>query len=67
MNIQTNEQKYIVITTSKLARHLIKLGFIVVDIKPHKSEENRTVFVFREERNIREIIKEQLQKNIVLS
>ena len=35
-----------VITENKLARELIKEGYSLVDIKPHKNDQRRTVFVF---------------------
>ena len=35
-----------VISENKLARELIKEGYSLVDIKPHKNDSRRTVFVF---------------------
>lgn len=35
-----------VIAVNKLARELIQLGYRIVDIKPHKDDYRRTVFVF---------------------
>lgn len=35
-----------VVAENKIARLLIKSGFKVVDIKPHKDDSKRTVFVF---------------------
>jgi len=35
-----------VIAVNKLARELLKKGFNMVDIKPHKDDSRRTVFVF---------------------
>ena len=35
-----------VISSNKVARQLVKNGFPIVDIKAHKSDPKRTVFVF---------------------
>lgn len=49
----------IVIFTAKLARTLLKDGFTIVDIKPDRTDKDgkRSVFVFKKESNIEEIIK----------
>lgn len=54
------EKTAITIFTAKLARMLLKDGFTVIDIKPDKTDEDgkRSVFVFRNENNIMEKIKE---------
>ncbi len=50
----------IIIFTAKLARNLLKDGFTIVDIKPDKTDKDgkRSVFVFKKESNIEEVIKE---------
>ncbi len=35
-----------IILTPTLAKHLLALGFRIVDLKPHKEDYKRTVFVF---------------------
>ena len=45
-----------VVASSKVARRLIKDGFPVVDIKPHKNDPKRTVFVFEDSNNLREYL-----------
>lgn len=40
------QMKTKVISENKLARELIKEGYSLVDIKPHKNDSRRTVFVF---------------------
>lgn len=54
------EKKAITIFTANVARKLLKDGFVMVDIKPDKTDLDgkRSVFVFRNENNIIEKIKE---------
>lgn len=54
------EKKAITIFTANVARKLLKDGFFMVDIKPDKTDLDgkRSVFVFRNENNIMEKIKE---------
>lgn len=35
-----------VVLTPTLAKHLLERGFRIVDLKPHKDDPRRTVFVF---------------------
>lgn len=58
------EKKAITIFTANVARKLLKDGYTVVDIKPDKTDEDgkRTVFVFKNENNIMEKIKEYKEK-----
>ena len=50
------EKKTVIIFTAKKARKLLKEGFILVDIKPDKTdfEGKRSVFVFKNEDGILE-------------
>jgi hypothetical protein len=41
------EQKYKVIIKPSIARQLLHKGNPIFDIKPHKDDKNRTVFVFK--------------------
>lgn len=54
------EKKAITIFTANVARKLLKDSFTLVDIKPDKTDPDgkRTVFVFKNENNIMEKIKE---------
>lgn len=58
------EKKAITIFTANVARKLLKDGYTLVDIKPDKTDFDgkRTVFVFRNENNIMEKIKEYKEK-----
>lgn len=37
----------ILIFNVKKARHLIRNGFTVIDIKPHRENKDKTIFVFK--------------------
>ena len=54
----------IVILTAKTARKLLKDGFTLIDIKPDKNDPNgkRSVFIFRNDDNLLEKIKEYKEK-----
>lgn len=54
------EKTAITIFTANVARKLLKDGYIITDIKPDKTDLDgkRSVFVFRNENNIMEKIKE---------
>lgn len=59
------EKKAITIFTANVARKLLKEGiFTLVDIKPDKTDPDgkRTVFVFKNENNIMDKIKEYKEK-----
>lgn len=58
------ERKTIVVFTAKLARYLLKNGFIIVDIKPDKTDPDnkRSVFIFKNENYIENKIKEYNNK-----
>ena len=43
----------IIITSTALAKKLIKNGFVVVDIFPHKHNKDRTVFIFEDTHEIK--------------
>ena len=58
------EKKAITIFTANTARKLLKDNFTLVDIKPDKTDPDgkRTVFVFKNENNIMEKIREYKEK-----
>lgn len=45
-----------VIASTTLARELVKNGFIVIDIKPHKHDKKRTVHVFEDTEKLQDFI-----------
>jgi len=52
----------IVITGAGLARQLIRQGENLIDIKPHRTVKNATVFVFKSTDAIRKEIEKRLDK-----
>lgn len=53
-------KREVIIFSANVARRLLKDGYTITDIKPDKTDEDgkRTVFVFKNENNIMEKIKE---------
>lgn len=45
-----------IIITPQVARYLLKSGFQIVDIKPNKKEEGKSIFVFKIEHGLTECI-----------
>jgi len=41
------EKEHVLVFKPKVARHLLKKGFQIVDIKATKEDSNRTIFVFK--------------------
>jgi len=54
--LKKNERDAIVVWCCKVARKLLKMGYTIIDIKPAKENKERTVFVFRNENNIDDVI-----------
>lgn len=50
------EQQTIVIFNPALARNLLKEGYKIIDIKPNRSEPERTVFVFLVQDGLMDIV-----------
>ena len=48
---------YITVFDPALARHLLKLRYKIIDIKPNRDIDNATVFIFLNEDGLFEIIK----------
>ncbi len=55
-------KEFIIICNPKVARSLLKLGEIIVDIKPHRELKNATVFVFKSTEFIWEYLKKEREK-----
>lgn len=53
----------ILVFTAKLAKQLLKLGYTVIDIKPHRDNKERTIFVFKNENGLESKIKELTYKS----
>lgn len=51
MNTNTEHKTFIVVNPI-VARGLLKLGYTIIDLKPHRDNPIKTVFVFRSEGNI---------------
>ena len=58
------EKNFVTIFTANVARKLLKDGYVIADIKPDKTDMDgkRSVFVFKNENNIMEKIKEYKEK-----
>ena len=50
--------RVIPVMSFKLARHLLKLGYRIIDIKPNKEDIKRTIFLFESKEEIIDKIKE---------
>jgi hypothetical protein len=48
---------YITVFDPALARHLLKLRYKIIDIKPNRDKENASIFVFLNEEGLFEKIK----------
>lgn len=53
--IQTNK-KAILVFTGELARQLLKDGYTIIDVKPHRNLQNASVFVFKNENGLEDKI-----------
>ena len=58
------KKEAITIFTAKTARELLKKGFTLIDIKPDKNDPDgkRSVFIFKNDENLLERIKEYKEK-----
>lgn len=54
------EEKNLMVFTSSMARELLRRGYTIVDIRPDKldKEGKRSVFIFKNENNLRAAISE---------
>jgi hypothetical protein len=53
---QPNKEDAVVVLSTGIARKLLHEGYQIMDIKPHKQQKSRTVFVFIREGNIEQRI-----------
>lgn len=53
---QNNREDAVVVLSTGIARKLLHEGYQIIDIKPHKQQKSRTVFVFIREGNIEQRI-----------
>lgn len=51
-----NIKEGFLVTTACSARKLLKLGYIIIDIKPDRQDNTKTVFIFKREKDIEKII-----------
>ena len=49
-------KEYITVFNPALARHLLKLRYKIIDIKPNREVENASVFIFLNEDGLLEVI-----------
>lgn len=54
---QTNK-KAILVFTGELARKLLKDGYTIIDVKPHRNLKNASVFVFKNEDGLEDKIRQ---------
>jgi hypothetical protein len=47
----------VVVASTKTAKILLKQGFKVIDIAPHKANPHRTVFIFEKTKELEDYIK----------
>ena len=56
-------KEYLTVFNPALARHLLKLRYKIIDIKPNRDIDNATVFIFLNEDGLFEIIKNYNAEN----
>jgi hypothetical protein len=56
-------KEYLTVFNPALARHLLKLRYKIIDIKPNRDVLNGTVFIFLNEDGLFEIIKNYNAEN----
>lgn len=57
------EQETIIITSTRLTRELLKDGERIVDIKPHKTVKNASVFIFESSENIKKKLEKRREQS----
>ncbi|MED4883889.1 DUF5659 domain-containing protein [Bacillus smithii] len=46
------EKEHVMVFKPKIARHLLKKGFQIVDIKPYKENPDKTIFIFKRSKEV---------------
>lgn len=57
----------LMVFTSQMARQLLKMGYTIIDIKPDKldADGKRSVFLFKNEDNLKETIAGLVKQNVL--
>lgn len=50
------EKEYVMVFKPKVARHLLKKGFQIVDIKAYKENSDKTIFIFKRSQEVLDAI-----------
>jgi len=50
--LKKETKKYVTIFTAGMARQLLKKGYTIADIKPHRENEDASIFVFFNEEGL---------------
>lgn len=58
----TEKVEEIVVLSGKTARALLREGYTITDVKPDRNNAGQTVFVFKVEKGIREVMFNNLTK-----
>lgn len=53
VGVKLNKDNTVIAMSPEVARHLLKLGYKLLDIRPKRENRNETVFVFANEGNIK--------------
>lgn len=53
----------ITIFNPAIARHLLKLKYLIIDIKPHRENKDRSIFVFKNENSLENDMNEYITRN----
>lgn len=53
---------HLVVFNPKMARELLRKGYIITDIKPHKHMKNASVFVFLNEEGFEEELSQMIKE-----
>lgn len=53
-NIEKDTRKSRLIFDAKIARKLLKMGFVVIDIKPNRENTDKSIFVFENTEDFKE-------------
>lgn len=53
MDNTKSEKRVFIVPSATIARKLLKMGYVVCDIKPHKKNKDMTVFIFEDTGDIK--------------